>query len=322
MVNQIYLTEGKIKVMVTDKFVVQFKPSVSLSDIDALNASHKVEINRTSSASPNLYVMKLMPNADTSVMQRANLYYEDPRVVYSLPDFQMAMQKFSTPNDLFYQNQYYLHNTGQTGGIAGADINVQPAWDITTGSPSIKVAVIDDGGGAHPDLPSERIAAGYDHVAFDSDPSPEGNEAQGLAIAGVIAATQNNQIGISGIAPKCKIMFFRVFDQYGSPIDNSYFAEAIDSAWRSGCDVINNSWGGGYDDNITAAINRAMTQGRSNKGTVVVCAGGNYSDRSNNFLVPIAYPASLLGVISVGAVDKSIMYKITVLAVPLSILFQ
>ena len=45
----------------------------------------------------------------------------------------------------YYDEQYYLKNTGQNGGTTGIDINVEPAWDIITGSSGITVAVVDDG---------------------------------------------------------------------------------------------------------------------------------------------------------------------------------
>lgn len=70
-----------------------------------------------------------------------------------------------------------------------ADIDAPEAWDISTGSSSIIVAVIDQGGAAHEDLPSSRIVPGYDYFNIDNDPSPGGNSAHGMACAGIITAS-------------------------------------------------------------------------------------------------------------------------------------
>ncbi len=239
----------------------------------------------------------------------ANLYHEYPRVVYSLPDFLTDVRLLSIPNDTYFSNQYYLRNTGQTGGVNGADINVTPAWDITTGSSSITIAVIDEGGMAQEDIPSSRIVAGYDYYDIDSDPSAGGNEAHGMACAGVVGATQNNSTGISGVAPNCRIMFLRVFNSYGQGTTNNGFTNAIDFAWQHGADVLSNSWGiypqGIWYDNIAAAINRALTQGRGGRGSVVVFAASNSANRNNGNYGFVTFPATVPGVIAVGATDKS-----------------
>ena len=49
------------------------------------------------------------------------------------------------PNDEYFSNQWHLYNTGQSGGIPGADIHAPEAWKITTGDPNIVVAVFDSG---------------------------------------------------------------------------------------------------------------------------------------------------------------------------------
>lgn len=76
--------------------------------------------------------------------------------------------------------------------------------------------MIDEGGAAHEDLPSSRIVPGYDYFYLDNDPSPGGNQAHGMACAGIVAASQNNNLGISGLAPSCKVMNIRIFDDKGN----------------------------------------------------------------------------------------------------------
>lgn len=206
--------------------------------------------------------------------------------------------------------------------MTDADIDALEAWNITTGSSSIIVAVIDEGGASHEDLPAERIVNGYDFYWLDNNPYPEGNENHGMACAGIIAATQNNSLGITGIAPSCRIMHIKIANQIGElPQEVSRLADAINFAWQNGADIISNSWGTEEPDDpslvpvIVDAINNALTMGRGDgdmiaepeidKGCVVVFAAGNYADRSSGYYHYVIFPASVPGVISVGATDKS-----------------
>lgn len=173
IVDPVFFINGRTKAQVYDHFLVQFFPSVTMREIEALNASHHVEVVRGRTGSPNLYVLRVTNASDLSVLDMANRYHESPLVLYSLPDFLTDTQILSIPNDPYFANQYYLRNLGQTGGVSGADINVTPAWDITTGTSSITVAVIDAGGMAQEDIPLSRIVAGYDFYYGDRTPVQE-----------------------------------------------------------------------------------------------------------------------------------------------------
>lgn len=316
MVNPQYLFKNAEKI-VTDKFSVQFKEDISFSKIEEINKENKVEIVTQRPGNRNLFVLRITPQSNLSTLETANFYKLNDNVVYALPSFFQKYDIFSIPNDLYFPEQYYLHNTGQTGGTNDADIDAPEAWDITTGSPSITVAVIDQGVQSHEDLPASRLVSGWDyggsdpnnpHNPPDNDPSPDCNEAHGMSCAGIIAASHNN-IGISGIAPECKIMPIKVTDFNGFFTENYRIALAIDYAWQNGADVLSNSWGftaeGDWDDDIEAAINRALSQGRDPdgsgplpaKGCVVVFAAGN-----SGF---VSFPAIIQDVLSVGASNKN-----------------
>src|SRR5207302_5161648 len=64
-------------------------------------------------------------------------------VIYAEPNY--IRRKEAMPNDIRYGEQWALKNTGQSGGVVGADIKAEQAWNTTTGSRDVVVAVIDEG---------------------------------------------------------------------------------------------------------------------------------------------------------------------------------
>jgi subtilisin family serine protease len=253
----------------------------------------------------------------------ANKIQESGLVKYSHPNFIMPIEKHQViPNDTYFNNQYYLRNTGQVfntvenhAGTANADINASFAWNTTLGASTITVAVIDEGVTSdHPDLPNTRQVRlnGSNFVPSENanDPTPALNNNHGNSCAGIIAATQNNNEGVTGIAPNVRIMPIKIFGASGNA-DNNGLASAIDFAWQNGADVISNSWG--YNSNnpnlvpaIVAAINRAVTQGRGNLGCVVSFSASNSANHSLGNNGDIHFPSNvqISGVLTVGASDR------------------
>lgn len=114
-------------------------------------------------------------------------------------------------NDLLYSVQHSLQSTGYPSG----HINVEPAWDISTGKPFVKVGVFDSGihwknedfsknqqGSKNPS--QSIIKGGFDYFAnknvLNSNPFDDRADAHGTKVAGIIAANRNNQLGVAGIA--------------------------------------------------------------------------------------------------------------------------
>ena len=208
--------------------------------------------------------------------------------------------------------QYYLqnNNSGQY------DINVIPAWGITTGSENITVAVIDEGVDPdHEDLSGSVLqgltvgdATGY---GKPKNPNLFNYKGHGVACAGIIGA-KNNDKGILGVAYGVKILpvnispneaegdtLNHIVTYNGATRLHSDYAEAIQWAAER-ADVINCSWAWNGETNcIINAINYAMTYGRNGKGCVVVASSGNNSDST-----AVSFPAWVEGVIAVGAIDK------------------
>jgi subtilisin family serine protease len=252
----------------------------------------------------------------------ANAIYESGLVDWCHPDFITKTERTTT--DPLFSQQYYLKNTGQNGGTFGVDIKAEQAWAITTSSNNIRVAVIDDGIEAHEDL-GNRVLQGFTPLNPTSFGAPTTQNIPGVIIghgqvcAGMIAASHNT-LGIAGIAPNVHIVPINIFHtweynwnwgRWFSIESVQNIADAIEFAWdpvRGNADIISNSWG--YDetptnaDAITQEIHNAITLGRLRNGNrlgcVVVFASGNSHPNHG-----ISFPASVNGVLSVGAVDRN-----------------
>jgi len=105
--------------------------------------------------------------------------------------FNLFIKVHANPNDPHYGSQWNLPK-----------ISMASAWDITTGSNTVIVAVIDVGGDhGHEDLIGNRWSGiGYDFYDEDSDPYPSDGARHGTAVAGILAALTNNSIGVAGVA--------------------------------------------------------------------------------------------------------------------------
>lgn len=208
------------------------------------------------------------------------------------------------PNDTQYAALYGMQR-----------INAENAWDLTTGSPSVTVAVIDTGiDYTHPDL-SDNIATnageipnngidddgngfaddyyGYDFVSYDSDPRDD--HFHGTHCAGTIGAKGDNGQGVAGVAWNIKIMPVKVLDSYGSGSISSV-AAGMNYAVNQGVKILSMSLGtSAYSQTLENAIIYAK-----NNGALVVAAAGNSAADAD--LSPL-YPAASTqdNVISVAA---------------------
>lgn len=224
----------------------------------------------------------------------------DPNVEYVEPNYIYAAS-VTTPNDTSYSSLWGLNNTGQTvnsvSGTNDADIDAPEAWDVSTGSSAVTVAVIDSGiAVGHPDL-AGNLVAGYDFV--NSDSTPEDLNDHGTHVAGTISAVGNNGIGLAGVNWNAKIMPLRALGADGSGT-TANIASAVTYAAQNGAHVINMSLGGsGYSQTFYNAINTARSA-----GVLVVVAAGN--DGTNNDGGTHRYPCDydLDNIICVAATDQ------------------
>ena len=242
---------------------------------------------------------------------------KDPRIVRVEPNYRVKV--LGVPNDPYFTQLWAMRNTGQTGGTPNADIDAVSAWDITTGSQNVVVAVIDTGiDYTNPDLaeniwtnPGE-IAGngvdddnngfiddvhGYDFCKNDGDPMDENGH--GTHCSGTIAARGNNGIGVTGINWRCKLMACRFLDEKGSGSVGDAI-DAINYAVANGADILSNSWGGG---GYSVALAAAITNAKNNGVLFVAAAGNDSADSDSSPQYPSGYNIS--NVIAVAATDHT-----------------
>ena len=211
-----------------------------------------------------------------------------------------------TPNDAFLSQQWHLQTWESEYGI-----NAESAWDETTGSNDVTVAVLDTGKIDHPDLTGKWLP-GYDFVQNDTDPTDPGNSSwHGTAIAGVVAGATNNTLGISGINWNSKIIPIRVGTGAGANDDDIiagiYWAAGLPVSGTATVNeypaqIINISWIGtstcstAYQDAINAA---------EAAGSLVVVAAGNGDDNYDPMDADNESPANCQKVLTVSASNES-----------------
>ncbi|MGF1515438.1 MAG: S8 family serine peptidase [Elainellaceae cyanobacterium] len=281
----------------TDQLTVQFKPDVGLAEVEAIAAAAGLARLEAIDGVPNAYVFQVTVDAVANPLKLCNRLVRLSPVLLAEPNVVVSAQGFYRPRDSRYPEQWYLQHQGGPSLVAGSHISVEAAWDITRGSRSIVVAVIDDGFDLnHPDFSGEgKLVAPRDLKASDGVPFPEGvNENHGTPVAAIAIAEENGS-GIVGVAPGCAFMPIR----YSGIIDDRSIEVMFSWAINNGADVISCSWGPvgtRYSLSLRqrAAITRAATRGRDGKGAVVVFAAGNANRPLNGTIDERGWPGGAL----------------------------
>jgi subtilisin family serine protease len=305
---------------VPGEVIVKFKSGLPLAERSQALRSRGASLQRL--ALPAGTVLARIPTGE-STASAVHRFERDPRVAWAEPN--VYRYGGAVPNDPLFNQQWGLQNTGQTvdgaAGAAGADIRAVQAWERTTGSPNVKVAVLDGGINFNqPDLapniwhnPGESGAGrqsngvdddgngfvddwrGWDFVQQDNDPSDAFGH--GTHVAGIIAARGDNHLGVSGVAWHASIIPVRVLDNtnVGTCAD---IAAGMEYAVRAGARIVNMSLGSG----TPCQAERDVIDGAPN--TLFVAAAMNYSiDVDSTPIYPCAYPSP--NIICVAATDSS-----------------
>lgn len=201
--------------------------------------------------------------------------------------------------DPFFPSQWGMNNTGQYGGVPGMDIRACAGWaNWTTGDTNVKIGIFDQGYELnHPDLVANNFGQGYD--SYLGAPPSVVYGPHGTACAGIAGATQNNGLGVTGVAPNCRLVSI-AHPLFFTPNFEAELADGFSWAWQNRVAVISNSWGwyGTPAMVLDDAIEDALNLGRGGRGTVVCFATHNYNNNT------ITYPASAHPhVLAVGAMS-------------------
>jgi subtilisin family serine protease len=285
---------------VPGEVLVKFRPEIPVAQRSGILSIYGMAVLQNL---PALNACLLGVPAGYSVEEAVAAWKQNPNIEYAEPNY--IVRASVTPNDPFFNQQYYLYNKGgpldsMPGtplGKQGADIKATAGWAESTGSESVIIAVVDTGVDLlHPDLKNKLYSNGIDFVnyALGGGVASDDN-GHGTAVAGIVGADTNNGVGIAGVAWNCKILPVKVLDKTGVGTVEQVIAGirwAADQA-GNGVKVINISWGLDTDSSfLSDAIDYAY-----GKGIVIVAAAGNAG------LGHVQYPADYDHVMAIAATD-------------------
>jgi subtilisin family serine protease len=298
---------GASRYFLPDEFTAQFKPGIDKTRAEQIIKDHGSSI-LVEQRTPGYYTLAVPQGR--GLFQTIREFSELDEVAFAEPSevgFNSADYSPGNPN---FVKLWGLQNTGQkvngATGIPGVDIKCTNAWDVTRGHPDIIIAVIDYGADLdHVDLQSNLLPRGSENWNFAdvNDPVPEEpfvHGGHGTHVAGTAAAAEND-MGVIGVAPKCRFMPLRVDLSAGK---NQNRADAINcvtwhaSAYPNRRYIINCSWGMSGD---LAAVRTAI-QNAVSSNVIVVAAAGN--DNRSTDKCP-HYPSNYPEVIAVAALRSN-----------------
>ncbi|WP_025743061.1 S8 family serine peptidase [Aquimarina pacifica] len=281
MVSPTYIKNGH-KIGLTNNFYVKLKHQDDVKLLYAKAKEMDVEVLGHDKFMPLWFTLSINKPKDLNALNLANIFYETGLFESTEPAF--TYHDLIASDDTFFGNQWALLNTGQNEGTSGIDINAEQAWNLTTGSSDIKTAVFDHGIELdHPDLVNRIHGTGFDANNGTTPATVRGSH--GTACAGIVSAEQDNNLGVSGVAPDSELISISINLRFSDTA--AQLASGFNWAWQNGADIISNSWGGYTPSSIIDdAIANAITNGRDGKGCVIVFAAGN-EDNTN-----IRYPGN------------------------------
>jgi len=308
--------------------IVKYKSGIKKATINSLSSTHGFEVVKTYSKLTKKNLITVLKSTKTT-QEMIKILKANPNVESVSPNY--IRQLNAAPNDPDFNQLWGMHNTGQTGGTADADIDAVEAWDVTTGSSDVVVAVFDTGiDYTHTDLkanlwinqgetPDDGIdndgngyiddIYGYD-VAADVNGNNDGDpldvHGHGTHVSGTIGASGNDGFGISGVNWDVNIMTLKIFPPGAGASDSDIFEaiEYVQTMKERGVNIvaINASYGGGGGDQADT-MNEAI-KGLGDTGIIFCAAAGNDGvDNDTTPHFPSSYDAD--NIISVASTDHN-----------------
>jgi subtilisin family serine protease len=297
---------------VPGELIVRFKPS--------LRESARASVLRQEGATleerlqmPGAVVVQVPPGE--SVASAADAFERRSEVRYAEPNWIHDVD--ATPNDTSFGELWALHQPSD------ADIDAPEAWDVTTGSSNVIVAVVDTGVAYnHPDLapnmwtnddPPDGVdtdgngrvddSVGWDFV--DEDNTPLDEHGHGTHVAGTIGAHGNSGLGVTGVNWDVSIMPLRAGDDSGLP--EAAIVESFLYACANGAEIVNGSFGSeefspALRDAILACPNTLFVFSAGNAATDLDDSGADFDSYPCELHRP---PTSAPNVICVAATDRN-----------------
>lgn len=310
---------------VPGEFVVELQPVIGTQSIGTFNVqalSQKLGVEVIDRIRDDLVVVRSSMKSAGAISNLAKGLRKNPLVAIVEPNYIYHASKTSNDPDL--GKTWGIQNTGAadsagTIGLAGIDIGAEGAWDFTTGSKNVVIAVIDTGiDFSHPDLAPQAWTNkkelngkpgidddgngyvddvhGYDFANNKGD-STDDNE-HGTHCAGTIGAKGNDGKGVTGVNWDVSLMAVKFLDKQGSgSLANAI--KAIDYARKMGAKITSNSWSGGAASDLL----RKAIEATDKAGMLFIAAAGN--EANDNDTTP-TYPSTYAvpNVISVAAIDN------------------
>lgn len=319
--TDIALAESRLKGQA--EILVKFKPGVSQAAIDALTSRFNDRVEDRIENAPGWESIDDQDDIDPNLAVAQ--YLAQPEVEYAEPNYAIELDAFESalppihPSDPRFEEQWALANSGQRGGKQGADISAMHAWLTTTGSDKVVVAVLDSGVDyTHEDLApnmwkrpasiapyqDDQLGTIEDEDGFnaiDNAGDPMDENGHGTHCAGIIGAEGGNNLGITGVNWKVRIMPLKFMNAggFGTTKDAIEAINYVIDRKKAGVNVriISASWGG---TQRSRALQEVIQKAYENDILFVAAAGNSTvnNDRSPH------YPSSYPNVLSVAALDR------------------
>jgi thermitase len=281
-----------------DTVIVKYRDGITSSQRAALLQTPGVEATVGSVAGVGAKVVRV--SADPAVVARR--LNRSALVAYAEPNY--ILRSTATPNDALFSELYGLHNTGQTGGSADADIDAPEGWDAAglgafPATGGVKIGIVDTGiDQTHTDLSGKTVNCANAIGGLLTQGNCVDDNMHGTHVAGTIAAKANNTAGVAGVAFNATLAICKGLHTAAGTGLTSDIANCINWTHQQGAKVISMSLGGGASSTLQSAVQNAWKGGAAN-GSVLIAAAGNDGDSTVN------YPAGYAEVVSVAATDHS-----------------